>query len=99
MNNIPEACEAAAGRPPRHEQLLDMLNKVRTVTDHLNDINTRLGVKRSGDKIVGEPPNSVPTPSLPVDTLVNVLDMLPIAVANEVDRLHKALDELGCSLS
>ncbi len=94
-----EQCETARA-PRRHEQLLNMLDNLRSVTDRINDVNKRLGVKSRPQ------PAAVPAPVDPTmkvaqgteDNLVSVLDMLPDAVAREIGRVSSAITDLEDNL-
>jgi len=90
------AMEAQAdSREAKHNQLLDALNNLRTVTDHVNDLALDLGVKRS--EPIPEPMTATKEPNT-VDNLVNVLDMLPHAMRCEVERIHTTLSDIKNSL-
>lgn len=90
---------ATAGKQPRHEQLKSMLNNLRSVTDHINELNLKVGVKPKAQP--APPPVATPVmsaPTKPVDDLISVLDMLPEAVASEVARIQRAIYDLEDNL-
>lgn len=90
-----ESMKADCARTPRHDQLLQMVEQLRSVTDHINDVNKRLGVKSiMKSPSACPPPMPMATPVAPVDDLVSVLDMLPSVVGSEIDRIHRAISDL-----
>jgi len=97
---IKENMEANCGRQLRHERLLNMLENLRGVITHLNDVNSQLGVERSIVKIKDPTgaPMAAPQTEKPVGNLVSVLEILPGLVDAEIDKIHIAIDELRDSL-
>lgn len=97
---VPTAQVAAesCGKKSRHINLLDMLNDLRNVTDHINNLAMILGVPREAMPVPNEIDTKSPHAPVPLDDLISVLDMLPQAVSSEIARIHQAVNDIENSL-
>jgi hypothetical protein len=98
MAQIPEAAIAAAApcKEPKHTTLFSLYHQVSDVVNRLHALNSELGVYNAAPTAcVSEENKQPPNP----DTLVEVIDRLPVMLGGKIADLHNLLNDLEDSLN
>lgn len=95
MAQVPEAAIAVPVKEKKHTTLFSLYHQLSDVVNRLHMLNSDLGVynaEPAASRVEDEkqPPNP--------DTLVEVVDRLPVMLGGKITDLHNLLNELEDSL-
>jgi len=86
------ACNAPApSKQPNHEALLDAINQVREVLQHISDLKCRLGINTLTPV---EPGEKVEQPC----NLVSTLNHLPNEICSLTSEIHDVINDIESGL-
>jgi len=89
------ACEGSS--QPKYVNLLQIHHQLVDIHQHISDLNCKLGVRRRDSGAMPAPPEVQKEPE--PDSLVSVLDQLPIMVRNKVTQINMLLNDLEDNLT